>query len=112
MEAQFIHWTMVILHLTMLHATTAELITWCGDYETFCLFHDKSWERVPNLSAAQERCNDSRQGSWPLEITDERIDKIVQTFISNNSISEIVLNAVEKSGKWYWIKENTGNLQY
>ena len=109
MEKQFVCWTVIVLQLKMLSAIDKQLMIWCHTYETFCLFHDKNKENVLDSSAAQERCNVSNKQSWPLEIIDERVKRIVDEFI-NNSISNVILNAVLKDGEWYWKKRNTGNL--
>ena len=109
MEKQFVCWTVIVLQLKMLPAIDKQLMIWCHTYETFCLFHDKSRENVPDSSAARERCSGSNKQSWPLEIIDERVKRIVDEFI-NNSISNVILNAVLKDEQWYWKKRNTGNL--
>ena len=109
MEKQFVFWTVIVLQLKMLPAIDKQLMIWCHTYETFCLFHDKNRENVPDSSAARERCSGSKEKSWPLEIIDERVKRIVDEFI-NNSISNVILNAVLKDEQWYWKKRNTGNL--
>ena len=83
---------------------------WCGPYDTFCLFSDGIETRVSDLSEAQFKCNEIKNNSWPVELGDERVKEVFIEFIRNYSISNVILNAFNRNGTWYWKRSNTSEL--
>ena len=67
---------------------------------------------VNNVNEAQKICEDAKNGSWLLEIVDNRSLKNVNKFLSNHSFpkdTKLILNAVKYGNIWKWIKNKTGN---
>ena len=83
---------------------------WCGPYDTFCLFSGGIETRVSDLSEAQFKCSEIKNDSWPVELGDERVKEVFIEFIHNYSISNVILNAFNRNGNWYWKKNNISEL--
>ena len=101
---------MAILFLMQMYSTTDGLNKWCGPYDTFCLFSGGIETRVSDLSEAQFKCSETKDDSWPVELGDERIKEVFIEFIHNYSISNVILNAFNRNGTWYWKKNNISEL--
>ena len=89
-----------------------ELYSTCYEYETYCLFSFGPNVTVNNVNEAQKICEDAKNGSWLLEIVDNRSLKNVNKFLSNHSFpkdTKLILNAVKYGNIWKWIKNKTGN---
>ena len=101
MEKHLGFWATITFYLQMC-ASREDLNEWCGPYETFCLFSEKRKFRVSDLSEAQFKCSETKDDSWPVELGDERVKKVFIEFIHNYSISNVILNAFNQNGSWYW----------
>lgn len=105
MEKPFGLLTTITFYLQM-SAAREGLNEWCGPYETFCLFSEKKKFRVSDLAEAQFKCSETKDDSWPVELVDERVKDVFTEFIHNYSVSNVILNAFNRNGNWYWKRSN------
>ena len=76
---------------------------WCGPYVTFCLFSEG---RAINLTYANAKCKEIKEDSWPVDLNDGELKEILDVFIKNYSISNVILNAIKDDDYDYWSWSN------
>ena len=103
--------------LTLLNAISTSVVSGdvhstCYKYETYCLFSFGPNVTVNNVNEAQKICEDAKNGSWLLEIVDNKTLKNVDEFLSIYSFPEdtkLILNAEKVGDTWRWIKNKSGD---
>ena len=84
----------------------------CYMNETYCLFSFGPNVTVNNVDEAQKICEGAKNGSWLLEIVDNRTLKNVDEFLSKYSFPEdtkLILNAEKDGDTWRWIGNKSGD---
>lgn len=91
----------------LIYQTQSNLVShaYCGTYSLFCVFSDS---RASSLEEAQSNCKKINDKSWPVELDDWNFGDTFKIFIQNYSISNIILNAQNKNGTWFWIQAKIG----
>ena len=69
---------------------------------------------VNNVNEAQKICEDAKNGSWLLEIVDERVLKNVDEFLSSHSFPEntqLILSTRKFANERRWIRNQMRNTK-
>ena len=107
--------TNVLFVLTLISYSfvIGDIYSTCYEYDTYCLFSFGPNVTVNNVNEAQKICEDAKNGSWLLEIVDNRTLKNVDEFLSKYSFPEdtkLILNAEKDGDTWKWIKNKSGDI--
>ena len=103
-------YVLLTVTLTSFSFVSGDVYSTCYEYETYCLFSFGSNVTVNNVNEAQKICEDAKNGSWLLEIVDNRTLNNVDEFLSKYYFPEdtkLILNAEKVGNEWRWIRSKS-----